>query len=158
MSAGENTDTRRLADGSAQPGLAKPAGELDDDERFGLIERQQLQQQSATGAATIWPSTFAIGVAVLLVGLIVNPEMVATLGAAIALVAGFGWTAGPAARALDRYQFSIRNSHLWLGDLDSVSRVQGSGANARIHAFALRDAGQPVTKPESLLYPIKPAS
>ena len=67
-------------------------------------------------------------------------------------------TAGPAARALDRYQFSIRNGHLWLGDLYSVSRVQGSGAAARIHAFALRDAGQPVTGPESLLYPFKPGS
>lgn len=65
-------------------------------------------------------------------------------------------TAGPAARALDRYQFSIRNGHLWLGDLYRVSRVQGSGADARIHAFALRDPGQPVTGPESLLYPFKP--
>jgi Rieske Fe-S protein len=65
-------------------------------------------------------------------------------------------TAGPAARALDRYQFSIRNGHLWLDDPYSVSRVQGVGADARIHAFALRDPGQPVTGPESLLYPINP--
>jgi Rieske Fe-S protein len=67
-------------------------------------------------------------------------------------------TAGPAARALDRYQFSIRNGHLWVDDLYSVSRVEGSGANARIHAFALRDPGQPVTGPESLFYPFKASS
>jgi Rieske Fe-S protein len=67
-------------------------------------------------------------------------------------------TAGPAARALDRYRFSIRNGHLWLDDLYSVSNVQGSQAKARIHAFALRDAGQPVTGPESLLYPFKSGS
>jgi hypothetical protein len=35
-----------------------------------------------------------------------------------------------------------------------VSRVQAAGDNA----FALRDPGQPVTGPESLLYPIKPGS
>jgi Rieske Fe-S protein len=67
-------------------------------------------------------------------------------------------TAGPAARALDRYQFSIRNGHLWVDDLYSVSRVEGSGADARIHAFALRDPGQPVTGPESLFYPFKASS
>jgi hypothetical protein len=67
-------------------------------------------------------------------------------------------TAGPAPRALDRYQFSIRNGHLWVDDLYSVSRVEGSGANARIHAFALRDPGQPVTGPESLFYPFKASS
>ena len=67
-------------------------------------------------------------------------------------------TAGPAARALDRYQFSIRNGRLWLGPLYSVSQVDGAGADARIHAFALRDPGQPVTGPESILYPLKPGS
>ena len=36
-------------------------------------------------------------------------------------------TAGPAPRALDRYQFSIRRGHLWLGEIYSVSRVQGAG-------------------------------
>jgi Rieske Fe-S protein len=65
-------------------------------------------------------------------------------------------TAGPAARALDRYAFSIRRGHLWLDRLYSVSRVDGKGANARIHAFALRGPGEPVTGPESLLYPLDP--
>ena len=67
-------------------------------------------------------------------------------------------TAGPAARALDRYAFSIRNGHLWLERLFSVSRVDGKGANARIHAFGRRGAGEPVTGPESWLYPIDTAA
>jgi Rieske Fe-S protein len=67
-------------------------------------------------------------------------------------------TAGPAPRALDRYQFSIRNGRLVLGRLYSVSRVDGSGASARIHAFALKGAGEPATGPESFLYPIDPGS
>jgi len=40
---------------------------------------------------TLWPVGFAIGVAVLLVGLIVNPLWVSTIGGAIALVFGFLW-------------------------------------------------------------------
>ena len=66
-------------------------------------------------------------------------------------------TAGPAPRALDRYQFSIRHGHLWLGNLYSVSRVDGTGAQARIHAFALKGAGEPATGPESWLYPLDPS-
>jgi Rieske Fe-S protein len=65
-------------------------------------------------------------------------------------------TAGPAARALDRYAFSIRNGRLWLNGLFSASHVDGVGANARIHAFARRGAGEPASGPESWLYPIDP--
>ena len=67
-------------------------------------------------------------------------------------------TAGPAPRALDRYEFSIRNGRLVLDRLYSVSRVQGTGARARIHAFALKGDGEPATGPESLLYPFDPTS
>ncbi|HEU5212031.1 MAG TPA: Rieske 2Fe-2S domain-containing protein [Gaiellaceae bacterium] len=67
-------------------------------------------------------------------------------------------TAGPAPRALDRYQFSIRRGHLWLGDIYSVSRVQGAGAQARIHSFKRLGDGEPATGPESLLYPADPIS
>jgi Rieske Fe-S protein len=63
-------------------------------------------------------------------------------------------TAGPAPRALDRYAFSIRNGHLWLGRLYSVSHVDGTGSQARIHSFALKGDGEPATGPESWLYPI----
>jgi Rieske Fe-S protein len=67
-------------------------------------------------------------------------------------------TAGPAARALDRYEFSIRNGRLLLGRLYSVSRVEGTGASAEIHSFALRGAGEPVDGRESWLYPLAPSS
>jgi len=63
-------------------------------------------------------------------------------------------TAGPAPRALDRYEFSISNGHLWLERLYSVSHVDGTGANAHIHRFALRGAGEPASGPESWLYPV----
>jgi Rieske Fe-S protein len=67
-------------------------------------------------------------------------------------------TAGPAPRALDRYEFSIRNGRLWLGRLYSVSRVDGTGAQARIHSFALKGDGEPATGPEAWLYPVDPPS
>ncbi len=67
-------------------------------------------------------------------------------------------TAGPAPRALDRYQFSIRNGRLTLGRLYSVSRVDGTGAQARIHSFALKGDGEPVTGLEAWLYPTDPPS
>jgi Rieske Fe-S protein len=65
-------------------------------------------------------------------------------------------TAGPAARALDRYEFSIRNGHLWLDRLYSVSHVNGTGATARVHRFLLRGPGEPASGPESWLYPVDP--
>jgi Rieske Fe-S protein len=40
---------------------------------------------------TIWPLGFAVGIAVGLVGLIVDPEWVASIGAIIAIVFGFLW-------------------------------------------------------------------
>ena len=67
-------------------------------------------------------------------------------------------TAGPAPRALDRYRFSIRNGHLWLGELYSVSRVDGTGGTAQIHGSNLQGAGQPVAGLESWLYPVEPPS
>jgi Rieske Fe-S protein len=67
-------------------------------------------------------------------------------------------TAGPAPRALDRYQFSIRNGRLWLGDIYSVSRVQGARAQARIHSYKRLGDGEPASGPESLLYPLDPIS
>jgi Rieske Fe-S protein len=93
------------------------------------------------------------------------------VGLVPALPAGFGCpchgsqfdnegnrTAGPAPRALDRYTFSIRDGRLVLGRLYSVSRVVGTGAQARIRSFPHRDAGQPVSGPEAWLYPLAPRS
>jgi quinol---cytochrome c reductase iron-sulfur subunit, bacillus type len=65
-------------------------------------------------------------------------------------------TAGPAARALDRYDFSIVNGRLVLGATYSVSHVDGAGSGARIHRFALQGPGQPVNGVESWLFPVQP--
>jgi Rieske Fe-S protein len=67
-------------------------------------------------------------------------------------------TAGPAPRALDRYQFSVRNGRLILGPIYSVSRVDGKGGTARIHSFKRLGDGEPASGPESLLYPLDPIS
>ena len=40
---------------------------------------------------SLWPVGFAIGVAVLLVGLVINPTTIAPVGAVIAIVFGFLW-------------------------------------------------------------------
>ncbi|MFL5953234.1 MAG: ubiquinol-cytochrome c reductase iron-sulfur subunit [Gaiellaceae bacterium] len=65
-------------------------------------------------------------------------------------------TSGPPVRALDRYSFSIRNGHLFLGKPFSVSRVVGTGADAKIHKWTLAFPGEPVSGLESWLYPIQP--
>jgi Rieske Fe-S protein len=60
-------------------------------------------------------------------------------------------TAGPPVRALDRYEYAIRESRLVLREPYSVSEVAGEGAKARIRAFQLRDPGQHVPDPDSNL-------
>ncbi len=42
-------------------------------------------------APTLWPAGFAVGVAVLLVGLIVDPKVISSIGAVIAIVFGALW-------------------------------------------------------------------
>ena len=64
--------------------------------------------------------------------------------------------AGPPVRSLDRYSFSIRNGNLFLGSPFSVSNVDGTGANAKIHKWALAFPGEPTGGSESWLYPIQP--
>lgn len=63
-------------------------------------------------------------------------------------------TAGPPVRALDRFEFSVRNGELWLGKPYSVSEVAGTGANARIKKYAHATPGVHVDGPEAWLYPI----
>jgi menaquinol-cytochrome c reductase iron-sulfur subunit len=64
--------------------------------------------------------------------------------------------AGPPVRALDRYEFFIRNGRLWLGDLYSVAKVKGAGATARIYRYEKTGPGQHVDGPEAWLYPLQP--
>jgi Rieske Fe-S protein len=65
-------------------------------------------------------------------------------------------TAGPPVRALDRYAYSIRNGHLFIGHPFSVSHVDGAGAGAQIHKWTLAFPGEHVNGLESWLYPIQP--
>jgi menaquinol-cytochrome c reductase iron-sulfur subunit len=64
-------------------------------------------------------------------------------------------TAGPPVRALDRYQYLVRDGNLVLAAPYSVGKVTGKGANARIEAYKLADPGQHVDGPEQILYPPK---
>jgi quinol---cytochrome c reductase iron-sulfur subunit, bacillus type len=65
-------------------------------------------------------------------------------------------TAGPPVRALDRYEFYIRNGRLYLGKTFSVSEVTGAGASAEIHKYKPAGPGQHVDGFEQILYPLQP--
>jgi menaquinol-cytochrome c reductase iron-sulfur subunit len=65
-------------------------------------------------------------------------------------------TAGPPVRALDRYEFYIRNGRLALGKTYSVSKVNGSGASARIKKYRETGPGQHVDGWEQWFYPLQP--
>jgi menaquinol-cytochrome c reductase iron-sulfur subunit len=65
-------------------------------------------------------------------------------------------TAGPPVRALDRYDFLIKNGRLLLRKTYSVSKVDGEGAAAKIHKYPLAGPGQHVDGIEGWLYPIQP--
>jgi quinol---cytochrome c reductase iron-sulfur subunit, bacillus type len=67
-------------------------------------------------------------------------------------------TAGPPVRALDRYAFSVRRRHLFLGPAFSVSEVEGTGKTARIYKWNWTFPGVHVDGPQSWLYPIQPPS
>ena len=63
-------------------------------------------------------------------------------------------TAGPPVRALDRYNYSIKDGRLILGSAYSVDYVKGEGKTARIHKYPLHMPGQHVAGPEFWLFPI----
>jgi len=67
-------------------------------------------------------------------------------------------TAGPPVRALDRYEFYIRNGRVSLGKTYSVADVTGAGASAQIHKYKLAGPGQHVDGPEQIFYPLQPPS
>jgi hypothetical protein len=65
-------------------------------------------------------------------------------------------TAGPPVRALDRYDFEINNGRLTLLSTYSVSHVDGTGAQAKIHKYKLAGPGEHVDGWEQVLYPLNP--
>jgi Rieske Fe-S protein len=54
-------------------------------------EHESLHEEAHLPPPTLWPIGFAIGIVVVLVGLIINPLLVSSIGAAIAIVFGFLW-------------------------------------------------------------------
>jgi hypothetical protein len=60
----------------------------------------------------------------------------------------------PPVRALDRYNFSIKDGRLVLGSAYSVDYVKGEGKSARIKKYPLHMPGQHVAGPEFWLFPI----
>ena len=54
-------------------------------------EHESLPEETHLPSPTLWPIGFAIGIVVLLVGLIINPLLISTIGAAIAIVFGVLW-------------------------------------------------------------------
>jgi menaquinol-cytochrome c reductase iron-sulfur subunit len=65
-------------------------------------------------------------------------------------------TAGPPVRGLDRYDFEIKNGRLVLLSMYSVSKVEGTGAQAKIHKYKLAGPGEHVDGIEQVLYPLNP--
>ena len=54
-------------------------------------EQESLHEETHLPPPTLWPIGFAIGIVVLLVGLIIDPLLISTIGAAIAIVFGILW-------------------------------------------------------------------
>ena len=65
-------------------------------------------------------------------------------------------TAGPPVRALDRYSFEIDNGRLILLSTYSVSHVDGTGAQAKIHKYKEVGPGEHVDGVEQIFYPLNP--
>jgi Rieske Fe-S protein len=65
-------------------------------------------------------------------------------------------TAGPPVRGLDRYDFEIDNGRVILLSTYSVSKVEGAGAQAKIHKYKEVGPGEHVDGIEQILYPLNP--
>lgn len=56
-----------------------------------VTEHESLHEEPHLPPPTLWPIGFAIGIVVLLVGLVIDPELISSIGAAIAIVFAFLW-------------------------------------------------------------------
>jgi Rieske Fe-S protein len=54
-------------------------------------EHESLHEEAHLPPPTLWPIGFAIGIVVVLVGLVINPELISSIGGAIVIVFGFLW-------------------------------------------------------------------
>jgi Rieske Fe-S protein len=64
--------------------------------------------------------------------------------------------AGPPVRALDRYGYEVVNGRLILLSTYSVSKVVGTGAQAKIYKYKEAGPGNHVDGPEQWFYPLQP--
>lgn len=55
------------------------------------VEEQEALPEAHLPPPTVYPIGFAIGIVVILVGLVINPQLISSIGAVIALVFGFLW-------------------------------------------------------------------
>ena len=117
-----------------------------------------MDAQSQPTGASIAPLAFAIGITVVLVGLIVSPLVIAPLGSAIILAAGSVWAHGNHTTSRHQSVPPARAPRHATGEERLPRSHLLERATLGLGAFALRDPGQPVTGPESLLYPLKPGS
>jgi quinol---cytochrome c reductase iron-sulfur subunit, bacillus type len=65
-------------------------------------------------------------------------------------------TAGPPVRALDRYDYSIKDGRLILLSTYSVAKVDGTGAQAKIHKYKPVGPGEHIDGVEQVFYPLNP--
>jgi Rieske Fe-S protein len=54
-------------------------------------EHESLPEEAHLASPSLWPIGFAIGIVVVLVGLVINPMLISSIGAVIAIVFGFLW-------------------------------------------------------------------
>jgi Rieske Fe-S protein len=54
-------------------------------------EHESLHEETHLPPPTLWPIGFAIGIVVVLVGLVIDPILISSIGAVIAIVFGFLW-------------------------------------------------------------------
>jgi Rieske Fe-S protein len=54
-------------------------------------EQELLHEEPHLPPPTLWPIGFAIGIVVVLVGLVINPELISSIGGAITIAFGFLW-------------------------------------------------------------------
>jgi Rieske Fe-S protein len=65
-------------------------------------------------------------------------------------------TAGPPVRALDRYDYLVKNGSIILQSQYSVSHVDNTGAQAKIHKYKSVGPGEHVDGIEQVFYPLNP--
>ena len=85
---------------------------------------------------TLWPLGFAVGIAVALVGLIVDPTVIASIGAAIAIVFGFLW-------GRDATTEMRRHAPMVTAEVREATPAEVAGAPAADEGEAAMPAPQP---------------